>query len=140
MITLRAGFALKTVSSPVNGLMPLRAFVAGLRVTLHFIKPGTVNSPGPPFFKCLCITSDKISNTVPISFLDNSVHSEIYVNNSDFFKGSFTFKAGAFLGAAFGAVTFLATVFLAVARFAGDFLAVVFLAAAVFTVAFFFVN
>ena len=38
----RAGLALNTVSSPVKGLMPLRALVAGLRITISFIKPGTV--------------------------------------------------------------------------------------------------
>ena len=42
LTTLRAGFALNIISSPVNGLVPLRALVAGLRMTLIFIRPGTV--------------------------------------------------------------------------------------------------
>ena len=41
----RAGFALNMVASPVNGLMPLRALVAGFLITRHFNKPGNVNSP-----------------------------------------------------------------------------------------------
>lgn len=47
LTTLRAGLALNTVGSPVKGLMPLRARVAGLRTTLSFIMPGTVNTPMP---------------------------------------------------------------------------------------------
>ena len=38
--TLRAGFALNTVSSPVNGLIPLRALVAGFLFTLILNRPG----------------------------------------------------------------------------------------------------
>ena len=40
--TLRAGFALNVVSSPVKGLIPLRSFVAGLRTTLILERPGIV--------------------------------------------------------------------------------------------------
>jgi len=42
--TLRAGFALNTQASPVKGLTPLRALVAGLRMTLILAKPGSVNT------------------------------------------------------------------------------------------------
>jgi hypothetical protein len=35
------------ISAPVKGLMPLRALVAGLRSTVIFIRPGTVNTPAP---------------------------------------------------------------------------------------------
>src|SRR4051812_49991881 len=47
LTTRRAGLALNTCSSLVNGLMPLRALVAGLLTTTIFISPGTVNVPGP---------------------------------------------------------------------------------------------
>jgi hypothetical protein len=36
---LRAGFALKTVGSFVNGLMPWRAFVAGFFMTMNLASP-----------------------------------------------------------------------------------------------------
>jgi hypothetical protein len=42
---LRAGFALKTVGSFVNGLMPSRAFVAGFFTTINLASPGTTNAP-----------------------------------------------------------------------------------------------
>src|SRR6185295_18277317 len=47
LITLRAGFALNMTSCLVNGLMPLRALVAGLRTTVTFISPATLQMPGP---------------------------------------------------------------------------------------------
>jgi len=40
--TFRAGLALNIASSPVKGLTPLRALVAGFRTTTSFIRPGTV--------------------------------------------------------------------------------------------------
>ena len=40
--TFRAGLALNMASSPVKGLIPLRALVAGFRTTTSFIRPGTV--------------------------------------------------------------------------------------------------
>ena len=47
---LRAGLALNMVSSPVKGLMPLRALVAGLRTTdeLHQAWYGVRAGPRPP--------------------------------------------------------------------------------------------
>src|SRR6476646_4408917 len=42
---LRAGFALKTVGSLVNGLMPVRSLVAGFLMTMNLAKPGSRNSP-----------------------------------------------------------------------------------------------
>ena len=51
LTTLLAGFALNMVSSPVNGLMPLRAFVAGFLRTLILNRPGTLNIPGPRGFR-----------------------------------------------------------------------------------------
>src|ERR1700726_3654588 len=41
----RAGLALNTVGSLVNGLMPLRSLVAGFFITTNFAKPGTRNVP-----------------------------------------------------------------------------------------------
>src|SRR5690606_6241735 len=60
LTTFRAGLALKTVSSLVKGLMPLRALVAGFLVTLIFIRPGTVKRPGPraPTFFLICLLSE----------------------------------------------------------------------------------
>jgi hypothetical protein len=42
---LRAGLALNTVGSFVNGLMPARSFVAGFLMTTNFAKPGSRNTP-----------------------------------------------------------------------------------------------
>jgi len=50
----RAGFAWDTVGSLVNGLMPLRALVAGFLTTTNFANPGTRNTP--PFSSSLCPT------------------------------------------------------------------------------------
>ena len=41
--TLRAGLAWIVIGSPVNGFVPGRALVAGLRTTLSFRRPGTTN-------------------------------------------------------------------------------------------------
>ena len=41
----RAGFALNIISSPVKGLVPLRALVAGFLMTTNFANPGTRNTP-----------------------------------------------------------------------------------------------
>ena len=41
----RAGFALNTVGSPVNGLTPLRAFVAAFLTTTNLANPGIWNMP-----------------------------------------------------------------------------------------------
>jgi hypothetical protein len=40
----RAGLALKVIGSPVKGLVPLRALVAGFLMTTNFAKPGTTNA------------------------------------------------------------------------------------------------
>ena len=47
LIIFRAGLALNTVGSFVNGLMPARSFVAGFLITTNFAKPGNED---PPFF------------------------------------------------------------------------------------------
>ena len=41
--TLRAGLAWIVIGSPVNGFVPGRAVVAGLRTTLSFKRPGRTN-------------------------------------------------------------------------------------------------
>src|SRR6476620_147531 len=41
----RAGFALNTVGSLVNGLMPARSLVAGFLMTTNFAKPGSRKAP-----------------------------------------------------------------------------------------------
>src|ERR1700734_1496529 len=45
LIIFRAGLALNTVGSLVNGLMPLRSFVAGFLMTTNFAKPGSRKAP-----------------------------------------------------------------------------------------------
>ena len=60
---VEAGFALNITSSLVKGLMPLRAFVAGLRTVLIFNKPGRTKMPTPFFLMCASITSAKPSST-----------------------------------------------------------------------------
>src|SRR5262249_28031334 len=47
--TFRAGFALMVIGSFVKGLMPGRAFVAGLRFTVMRMSPGTLKTPDPVF-------------------------------------------------------------------------------------------
>lgn len=60
---LRAGFALKVMASPVNGLVPLRALVAGFLMTTNLAKPGTTNAPF--FFSSLCSRSRPASPSRP---------------------------------------------------------------------------
>jgi hypothetical protein len=45
LIIFRAGFALNIVGSFVNGLMPLRSFVAGFLITTNFANPGITKRP-----------------------------------------------------------------------------------------------
>ena len=47
LTTFLAGLALMTISSLVNGLMPMCSSVAGLRTTLICNRPGTAKLPGP---------------------------------------------------------------------------------------------
>ena len=44
LMIFRAGFALNTVGSYVNGLTPLRAIVAGFLITTNSANPGTTFS------------------------------------------------------------------------------------------------
>src|SRR6185436_20705973 len=63
LITRRAGFALNTCSIFVNGLIPLRALVAGFSTTVIFIRPGTVNTPAPFLPTARPISVDSASST-----------------------------------------------------------------------------
>src|ERR1700722_2158899 len=71
--TLRAGFALNIVSWPVNGLIPLRGLVAGLWITVIFIRPGTANTPGPFLPTLRPINPESASSTAATFFRDSSV-------------------------------------------------------------------
>ncbi len=73
LTTFRAGLAWKTVSSLVNGLIPLRAFVAGLRITFTFIRLGRLKTPGPRFPRFFPNNVESSSNTLTISFLVSPV-------------------------------------------------------------------
>src|SRR3954462_6196328 len=79
LMTLRAGLALKTVSSLVKGLIPLRALVAGLWTTLIFTRPGTANTPGPFLPTAPLISRARASNTALTCLRDRAVFSAIAV-------------------------------------------------------------
>src|SRR5579884_3910056 len=81
---LRAGFALKTVGSLVNGLIPLRALVAGFLMTTNLAMPGTRKAPA--FFSSLWPISASDSITVLTSLRDNPLGcaSAIFWMSSDF--------------------------------------------------------
>ena len=86
--TLRAGFALKVVGSPVKGLIPLRALVAGFLTTVILYIPGWAKAQ--PAFTCACIIICRDSKTSAIFFLGNSVLSTKHCNNSVLVKDFFT--------------------------------------------------
>src|SRR3990167_1031239 len=90
------------ISSPVKGLIPLRAARAGFLTTLIFIMPAITNVPGPPGFTCFSMTSVKQSRTATTSFLPRHVTSVIVLINVLFDNGSL--KEGNFIGAVFFAV------------------------------------
>src|SRR5882672_690215 len=72
---LLAGLALNVIFSPVKGLMPSRAFVAGFFTTFNFISPGNVNRPLPR--KLFLITPPNESNTEETCLRDRAVSLEI---------------------------------------------------------------
>ena len=96
MTALRAGLALKVVSSPVNGLIPLRAFVAGFLTTLILHKPIRLNKPEPLGFISFAMTPSSAVNTEATSFLDKPVSVAIEFRISDLVGGFFTAGATAF--------------------------------------------
>src|SRR6202030_3070597 len=79
---LRAGLALNIISSPVNGLVPLRALVAGFLTTTNFAQPGSRNTPD--FFSSLWPTSVSVSMTFLTSRLESSVVVAIFSTSCDF--------------------------------------------------------
>ena len=83
LTTLRAGLALNIISSPVKGLTPLRALVAGLRFTRIFMRPGTVNWPGPRRPMSFLMIPARASNTVATSFFVRPVSSAMAPVTSD---------------------------------------------------------
>src|SRR6478672_5933781 len=80
--TLRlAGLALNIIFSPVNGLMPSRALVAGFFTTLSLSSPGSVNRPLP---RRLFLTIPlRESNTSFTCLRESSVSLEIVARISD---------------------------------------------------------
>src|SRR6202022_1055274 len=67
----RAGLALNTVGSFVNGLIPSRSLVAGFLITTNFAKPGKRKTP--VFLSSLWPTVTMLSMTAFTSFLPSSV-------------------------------------------------------------------
>src|ERR1700683_4678234 len=78
---LLAGLALNVIFSPVNGLTPSRALVAGFFTTFSFSRPGSVKSPLPR--RLFLITPPSEANTEPTCFLDRLVSFEIWTRISD---------------------------------------------------------
>src|SRR6266700_574854 len=79
---LRAGLAVNIIAWPVNGLVPLRALVAGFLTTTNLAKPGTRNTPF--FFSSLWPTSVIVSITLFTSRLESSVAVAIFSISCDF--------------------------------------------------------
>src|SRR5207302_4852096 len=77
----RAGLALNIISSPVNGLVPFLALVAGFLTTTNLAKPGTRNTPA--FFSSLWPTPISLSMTFFTSRLESSVAVAIFSTNCD---------------------------------------------------------
>src|SRR5690348_8122482 len=72
---LLAGLALNIIFSPVKGLIPSRAFVAGFFTTFIFSRPGMVKRP--LLFRLFLITPLSESKTPPICLRDSPVSLEI---------------------------------------------------------------
>jgi hypothetical protein len=68
--TFLAGLAWIVIAAPVNGFLPGRALVAGLRTTLSFRRPGRTNWPGPFLPSSLAIRSFSAVKAPAIWFLD----------------------------------------------------------------------
>jgi hypothetical protein len=90
---LRAGFALNVVSSPVKGLTPLRALVAGFLTTLILIKPGRLNMPALRDFRVFAIMPCKEPSTASTCLRLIPVSVEIWVSISDLVGGFFVATA-----------------------------------------------
>src|SRR5687768_7136546 len=86
---LLAGLALNIIFSPVKGLTPSRALVAGFFTTFIFSRPGIVNRPLPR--RLFLITALRESNTAPTCFLERSVSLEMWARISDLVGAAFFF-------------------------------------------------
>src|ERR1700676_938063 len=78
---LLAGFALNVIFSPVKGLMPSRALVAGRFTTFSLSRPGSVNRPLPRRLFLMMPLSD--SNTSLTCLRESSESLEIWASISD---------------------------------------------------------
>ncbi len=90
LIPLLAGFALNIISSPVNGLVPLRAFLAGFLTTLILSNPGRLKYPAPRGLSSLEIKPSRDSSTDATSFRERSVSAAMLFRISDFVGGFLT--------------------------------------------------
>src|SRR5271163_1897026 len=86
---LLAGFALNIIFSPLKGLMPSRALVAGFFTTFIFRRPGKVNRPW--LRRLFLIEAESESNTAPTCFLESSVSFEMLARISDLVGAAFFF-------------------------------------------------
>ena len=82
-----AGFALNQHSSWVNGLTPFLRGFAGFFLVLIFIRPGTLNEPGPFLPKSFLIIVDMQSKTEATSLRESPVSSEMPPKICDFVLG-----------------------------------------------------
>ena len=114
-------FPLNMVSSPVKGLIPLRALRAGFFTVLILRIPGMVNSPTPRFLMLRSISECSSSITEPTCFLLKPVLSATLARIWLLVSFSEIAVAAFFAGAAFLATAFLAGAFLAAAFLAGAF-------------------
>jgi len=70
---LEAGFAENIIFSPVKGLVPSRALVAGLLRIFNLRRPGRVKTPGPFLPSCSTMIVWRESRTETTCFLESSV-------------------------------------------------------------------
>src|ERR1700739_1582511 len=131
-----AGLAGNQRSSPVNGSLPKRFFLAGTACTTIFRRPESVNSPAPFLWTEPRIVSSSAASTALAAFCSTPARSATWVASEAFVKVSLigdgapdaftaTFLAaavlvaGAFFAATFlaGAAAFLATFFAEVGMF-----------------------
>src|SRR6202051_2664741 len=86
---LLAGFALNIIFSPLKGLTPSRAFVAGFFTNFIFSRPGIVNKPR--LRRLFLIDAESESNTAPTCFVESSVSFEMLARISDLVGAAFFF-------------------------------------------------
>ena len=93
---LRAGLALNHVSSPVKGLMPLRALTAGRRNVVIFIRPGKVKLPMPRLAILASISRSREPSTRLTSPVETSLSADNKATSSAL--DNFAFTAFIFFG------------------------------------------